>query len=84
MEGHDFIFEKQKLDDENFVPNTIEDFHDTKKARQSFPLELNLHTKTNDMQIFGEHYERLCELKSKYDPGNKPKGPINVETTSQA
>ena len=35
MEGYDFIFEHHKIADTDFVPNTIEDFHDTKKVRQS-------------------------------------------------
>ena len=35
MEGYDFIFEHHKIADSDFVPNTIEDFHDTKKVRQS-------------------------------------------------
>ena len=35
MEGYDFIFEHHKIDDSDFVPNTVEDFHDMKKVRQS-------------------------------------------------
>ena len=35
MEGYDFIFEHHKIADSDFVPNTIEDFHATKKVRQS-------------------------------------------------
>lgn len=37
---------------------------------------------TDDLQIFGEHYGRLHELKRKYDPGNKLKGPINLEVAA--
>ena len=40
MEGYDFIFEHHKIADTDFVPNTIEDFHDTKKVRQSVNLLL--------------------------------------------
>ena len=38
MEGYDFIFEHHKIADTDFVPNTIEDFHDTKKVRRSIYL----------------------------------------------
>ena len=38
MEGYDFIFEHHKIADSDFVPNTIEDFHVTKKVRQSIFL----------------------------------------------
>ena len=38
MEGYDFIFEHHKIADTDFVPNTIEDFHDTKKVRHSINL----------------------------------------------
>ena len=38
MEGYDSIFEHHKIADTDFVPNTIEDFHDTKKVRQSINL----------------------------------------------
>ena len=33
MEGYDYIFENRKIAETDFVPNTIEDFHDTKKVR---------------------------------------------------
>lgn len=39
---------------------------------------------TDDMQMFGEHYEQLQELKRKYDPGSKLKGPINLDVAAQA
>ena len=32
MEGYDFIFENYKVAEMDFVPNTIEDFHETKKV----------------------------------------------------
>ena len=41
MEGYDFIFEHYKIKEMDFVPNTIEDFHDTKKV-VSFCLESGL------------------------------------------
>ena len=34
MEGHDYIFEHGKVAEPDFVPNTIEDFHDTRKVRR--------------------------------------------------
>lgn len=39
---------------------------------------------TDDSQIFGEHYEKLRRLKRKYDPGNKLKGPINLNVVAPA
>lgn len=33
MEGYDHILERDDVAELNFVPNTIEDFHDTKKVR---------------------------------------------------
>lgn len=37
MEGYDFIFEHDGIADTDFVPNTIENFHDTKKVL-SYPF----------------------------------------------
>ncbi|KAL9070533.1 MAG: hypothetical protein Q9161_004830 [Pseudevernia consocians] len=65
MEGYEYIFEHYQIMEMDYLPNTIEDFHDTKK-------------------IFGDHYGRLQELKRKYDPGNKLKGPINLNASAQA
>ena len=41
MDGYDFIFEHYEIKEMDFVPNTIEDFHDTKKV-QICLLELDL------------------------------------------
>lgn len=35
MKGYDYIFEHYKTTEADFVPNTLEDFHDTKKVRPS-------------------------------------------------
>ena len=34
-EGHNYIFENYKVAEKDFVPNTIEDFHDTEKVDSS-------------------------------------------------
>ena len=44
MEGYDYIFENYKIAETDFVPNTIEDFHDTKKVK-SLLLRGDLSTK---------------------------------------
>ena len=34
-----------------------------------------VHPEVHDVKrIFGEHYDRLCEIKRRYDPGNRLKG----------
>ena len=35
MEGYDYVFAHYKIAETDFVPNTIEDFHDTKKVNLS-------------------------------------------------
>lgn len=35
MEGFDHILEHDEVAESDFVPNTIEDFHDTKKVREN-------------------------------------------------
>ena len=80
MEGYDHILEHDKVGETDFVPNTIEDFHDTKKViEEFFSSESHLRIVTDHIQIFGEHYARLLELKRRYDPGNKLKGPIKPD-----
>ena len=78
MEGHDYIFGDSKIPDPDFVPNTIEFFHDTKKVEFPFSRSRNVSI-TDTMQIFGEHYGKLQQLKRIYDPGNRLKGPIGLD-----
>jgi FAD/FMN-containing dehydrogenase len=35
-------------------------------------------TEANEQQVYGENWDRLVELKKKYDPKNKLKGPIRI------
>ena len=71
----------------DIVPNALEHFHHASKV-SAVTLSSSWRELGNNglivvnLQVYGEHYPKLQELKRKYDPGDKLKGPIRPQSVA--